>query len=57
MSPKTPKISMAIISVFVILLIRIVNEWQQKSLGYFYGFGGTGALKGNPIFELSTAFP
>jgi hypothetical protein len=48
---------MAAISLFMILIIRIVNEWQQKSLGYFYGFQGAGELAGNPKYELSTAFP
>ena len=52
-----PKISVAGVSLIMILLIRIVNEWQQKSLGYFYGFQGAGLLAGNPKYELSTAFP
>ena len=38
-------------------LISIATQWQQKSIGYFYGFSGVGDMKGNPKFEISSAYP
>lgn len=34
----SPSLSWKLLAVLTILMIRIVNEWQQKCLGYFYGF-------------------
>ena len=41
----------------IVLLISIATQWQQKSIGYFFGFAGLGAMKGDPKFEISTAYP
>ena len=41
----------------IITIIRIATQWQQKSIGYFYGFQGTGELAGSPKYEISTAYP
>lgn len=38
-------------------LIRVATNWQQKSLGYYYGYKGIGIQANNPIYELSTSFP
>jgi len=35
----------------------VVVNWQGKSLSYFYGFSGQGAMAGNPVFEISKAYP
>lgn len=41
----------------VITLIRITTNWQQKSIGYFYGYKGSGLLAGDPKFEIAAAYP
>ena len=41
----------------IITLIRIATQWQQKSIGYFFGFSGVGEMAGNKFFEISTAYP
>lgn len=41
----------------IITLVSIATQWQQKSIGYFYGFSGVGEMKGNPKFEISSAYP
>lgn len=41
----------------IVLLISIATQWQQKSIGYFFGFAGIGAMKGDPKFEISSAYP
>ena len=37
-------------------MTRIATQWQQKSIGYFYGFSGTGAMK-NDFYEIAMAYP
>jgi len=44
---KTRKLSKfnagsSFIALFVIMMIRVTSNWQQKSIGYFYGFKGSG---------------
>ena len=41
----------------IVLLISIATQWQQKSIGYFFGFAGIGAMKGDPKFEIASAYP
>lgn len=41
----------------IICMIRIAVNWQNKSLGYFTGFTGVGAMAGSPVFEISKAYP
>ena len=41
----------------IILIVRVATQWQQKSLGYFYGYKGLGDQAGNAIFEIATAYP
>lgn len=41
----------------ILTVIRIATQWQQKSIGYFYGFSGLGEMAGNPRFEISSAYP
>lgn len=41
----------------IIFLVRVVVNWQGKSLGYFFGFSGQGVLAGDPIFEIGKAYP
>ena len=41
----------------IILIVRVATQWQQKSLGYFYGYKGLGVQAGNAIFEISSAYP
>ena len=41
----------------VIMMIRVTANWQQKSIGYFYGFKGSGLQANNPAFELATFYP
>lgn len=51
------KIKREYVALFFILLIRVATDWQQKSLGFFYGFQGVGYQKSNPHYEMSTSFP
>lgn len=41
--------------VFTILCIRIVQQWQTKSLTYAFGFTALDA--GNPFFEIASSYP
>jgi hypothetical protein len=41
----------------IILIVRVATQWQQKSLGYFYGYKGLGDQAGNAIFEIASAYP
>lgn len=41
----------------MILLVRIMVQWHRKGLTYAYGYTGLGAAAGNPIFEISSAYP
>jgi hypothetical protein len=36
------KIKGEYVALFVILMIRVATDWQQKSLGFFYGYSGVG---------------
>ena len=41
---------------FLILLVKIVNQWHRKSLTYAFGYKhGTGLLE--PFFEISSSYP
>lgn len=51
------KISPEYAALFAILLIRVATDWQQKSLGYFYGFQGVGLQAADPKYEMSVSFP
>jgi sensor domain CHASE-containing protein len=37
--------------------MRVAMQWQQKSIGYFYGFSGLGDMKNDPKYEIATAYP
>jgi MFS family permease len=41
--------------VLVILFIRIVQQWQQKSLTYAFGFSAT--VSGNAFYEIAASYP
>lgn len=42
---------------FVALLCRIMVQWHRKGLTYAYGYTGLGEAAGNPIYEISAAYP
>ena len=44
----------AYLALFIIVLIRIAIDWQNKSLGYFYGYTH---LLADPKFEIARAYP
>ena len=41
----------------LIALCRVTSNWQQKSIGYYYGFKGSGAMIGDPKYEIATFYP
>lgn len=41
----------------LILGVRIMVQWHRKGLTYAYGYTGLGAAAGNPIYEISSAYP
>ena len=41
----------------IILLVRIVYQWERTIFSYSYGYTGLGAQAGNAIYEMSTAYP
>ena len=41
----------------VISLIKVCTAWQQKSLGFYFGYKGVGYQALNPIYEITTSFP
>lgn len=49
--------SYAMFVLAILTIIRIATQWQQKSIGYFYGFSGLGEMAGNSRFEISSAYP
>ena len=54
---KTKTLSAASIALAILVLIRMITEWQQKSFGYFFGFTGVGSTFGDPKYEMASAFP
>jgi len=57
---KTEEVKFTNYSWFVLALIvsvRIVYQWQRSIFSYCYGYQGTGLQKGNPVFEISSAYP
>jgi MFS family permease len=44
-------------ALLLILLIRVATDWQQKSLGFFFGFQGVGLQRNDPYYEMSSSFP
>ena len=41
----------------MLFLMRISMNWSRKSLSYIYGFQGSGAFKGDPMFEITQVYP
>lgn len=41
----------------LIVAVRIVYQWQRAIFSYCYGYAGTGLQKGNPVYEISSAYP
>lgn len=41
----------------ITVLVRVMVQWQRSIFSYAYGFTGTGIQAGNPVYELSTAYP
>jgi MFS family permease len=41
----------------MMLLMKITLIWQRKSIGYIYGFHGEGSKAGDPIYEITAAYP
>lgn len=41
----------------ITVLVRVMVQWQRSIFSYAYGFTGTGLQAGNPVYELSAAYP
>ena len=39
------------------IAVRVSHQMHQQSLGYSYGYTGTGANAGNPFYEMRSSFP
>ena len=53
---KKINLSYAYFALAIIFFVRVVVNWQGKSLGYFFGFSGVGELS-NPTYEIGKAYP
>ena len=42
---------------FMALFCRIMVQWHRKGITYAYGYTGLGEFAGNPIYEISSAYP
>ena len=56
-STAGPPFSPEAVALFFILIIKALNEWQQKCLSFVYGFVGVGHMAGNVKYEMATALP
>lgn len=41
----------------IVALVRVMVQWQRSIFSFAYGYTGTGLLKGDPFYELSSAYP
>lgn len=44
-------------SLAVVFFIQLGNQWQRFTMGYAFGYDGSGAKFNDPFYELRTAIP